>query len=567
MNRETPASSWFDAGSQQNTVTVNEEVREFARIWQGFMTARFALGLLLLALQATLYALGTSHDKWLTVICLAYLASTLSTGLFGTPRLLGNTFNRPWLRLVGLDVLAFSCMQMLQGSTINYTPLFALPILLASVLGSLQLALGTAAGVTVLLLGSTVWTYSDTGANETTFLVQAALSSVGYFAMALLSNQLANRLARAGLRARLSQVAANVQRQVNALVIESLPDGVLIVDNKGNIRAANPAAADMLTNANAHPGELSNLHAAAAWAPLLNLTRHSLEFGKPQEADIAIRHEGHGPRRVRVRTRLTDPQEIGGEHLCVLFLQDQRELEARVRTEKLASMGRMSTAVAHEIRNPLAAISQANALLDEDLSDPRQKRLTRMVSENVQRLSRIVDDILNASRVQPQHTGTRPLSISLNTATQQICNEWARQNRCETRVETRIDASPLQVTFEGDHLRRVLVNLLDNALRFANECNGGIQVLTTLSSDGVAKLSVWSAGPPMDHTVEQHLFEPFFSSTSRSSGLGLYICRELCTGHGAQITYLRNVHLLQGQPTEGNEFQVVFEHSGAHATA
>ncbi len=559
MDGETPASRWFDTGPQRSSVTANEQAREFARIWQGFMTARFALGLLLLALHATLYAIGTSHNKWLSVVSLAYLSSTLTTGLFGTPRLLGSTFNRPWLRLVGLDVLAFSCLQLLQGSTINYTPLFALPILLASVLGSLQLALGTAAGVTVLLLSSTVWTYANTDADETPFLVQAALSGVGYFAMALLSNQLASRLASAGLRARLSQVAANVQRQVNALVIESLPDGVLIVDTKGNIRAANPAAAEMLNSANAQADELNNLNATAAWAPLLHLTRHSLEVNQPQEADITIRHEGRGPRRVRVRTRLTDTQEIGGEHLCVLFLQDQRELEARVRTEKLASMGRMSTAVAHEIRNPLAAISQANALLDEDLSDARLKRLTRMISENAQRLSRIVDDILNASRVHAQHTDTSPLTIALNPSTQQICAEWARQNHCEERVQTDIDPSPVQVVFESEHLRRVLVNLLDNALRFATECNAGIQVLTELGADGVAKLSVWSAGPPMDQTVEQHLFEPFFSSTSRSSGLGLYICRELCSGHGAQISYLRTGHMLQGRRTEGNAFQVIFE--------
>ena len=87
--------------------------------------------------------------------------------------------------------------------------------------------------------------------------------------------------------------------------------------------------------------------------------------------------------------------------LLGIYLQDQRKLEASMRTEKLAGMGRLSTAVAHEIRNPLSAISQANALLDEDITDPRLKRLTAMVSQNAKRLEKIVNDILNVARVQP----------------------------------------------------------------------------------------------------------------------------------------------------------------------
>ena len=82
------------------------------------------------------------------------------------------------------------------------------------------------------------------------------------------------------------------------------------------------------------------------------------------------------PRRVHVRTRLTASHDSQSDSLCVMFLEDLREMEARLRTEKLAAMGRMSAAVAHEIRNPLAAITQANALLEEDLSDPAQKQLS-----------------------------------------------------------------------------------------------------------------------------------------------------------------------------------------------
>ncbi len=554
MPKQVSERSWFGPAASWAAEIHTDDTREFSRIWQGFMTARFTLGLVLLAMQVTMLAIGTSHSKWLIALCLAYFASTLTTGLFGKPLFLGNRFNRHWIRLVGLDVLAFSSLQILQGNAVNYTPLFALPILLASVLGSLRLALGTAAGVTVLLLGTTWLATMAGGADAAVSLLQAALSGVGYFAIALLANQLSSRLSSEGLRARSSQAAVNLQRQVNELVIESLPDGVLIVDHEGLVRAANPAAIHMLAAAPQH-ASLGNLHLEPGWQPLLELTQQSFAQGKGQQDEVTIRHAGQGPRRIRASTRPTNPQDLGGESMCVLFLQDQRELEARVRTEKLASMGRMSTAVAHEIRNPLAAISQANALLEEDLSDPRHKKLTQMVSQNAQRLAKIVNDILNASRAQPQDGGLAPLQIALHETVCRVCRDWGSQNGCESRLLCQTAESAALVQFESDHLRRVLVNLLDNARRFSPERAGGIRVQT---QDQPATLRVWSEGPPMDQSVERHLFEPFFSSESRSSGLGLYICRELCSGHNASIAYQRSTRAVEGGVAEGNEFSVTF---------
>jgi two-component system sensor histidine kinase PilS (NtrC family) len=561
MATAPPERSWFGPAAPWGAVIHTDDTREFSRIWQGFMTARLTLGLVLLAMQVTMHATGTAQNIWLIVISAAYFASTLTTGLFGRPLFLGDQFNRHWIRLVGLDVFAFSSLQILQGSPVNYTPLFALPILLASVLGSLRLALGTAAGVTVLLLGSTLPQLWEINADAAVTTLQAALTGAGYFAVALLANQLSSRLASEGLRARSSQAAVNLQRQVNEMVIAALPDGVLIVDSKGAVRSANPAAIQLLAPTPQHTTPITHLQQELEWLPLYQLTQRSLLRASEQEDDITIRYPGQGPRRIRASIRPTNPQDVGGESLCVVFLQDQHEVEARMRTEKLASMGRMSTAVAHEIRNPLAAISQANALLDEDLHDPRHKRLTHMVGQNAQRLAKIVDDILNASRAQPQGGSLTPPYVALQAATQRICNDWAAQNRCTDRLLCTTDGEPVTVQFEGEHLRRVLVNLLDNACRFASGQQASIQVSTHTSETGSAQLRVWSAGPPMDQTVERHLFEPFFSSESRSSGLGLYICRELCESHGASIAHLRSSRPMQGVALDGNEFAVTLVRS------
>jgi two-component system, NtrC family, sensor histidine kinase PilS len=111
--------------------------------------------------------------------------------------------------------------------------------------------------------------------------------------------------------------------------------------------------------------------------------------------------------------------------------------------------------------------------------------------------------------------------------------------------------------FDGEHLRRILVNLLDNALRYASRERGAIVAATDLQL-GQARMQVWSDGAPLDPGVQRHLFEPFFSSESRSSGLGLYICRELCERHAATIAYRRCTMAADSGATEGNEFAVSF---------
>lgn len=565
MGRSEPVQSWFDPSAADASALRTEDSQEMLRQWQGFMTARLVLGVVLVALQTALYVTGTAQSKTQIAISAAYLVGTLASKLLIRPRPLGQSFNRVWGALVGLDLLTFSVLQILQGgsgTSINYTPLFALPILVASVLGSLRLALGTAAGVSVLMLVEALLSYWKGPTDATPYFAQTALSGVGYFAIAWLSNQLSTRLASERQRARQSQLAATIQRQVNELVIESLPDGVLIVDERGCVRAANPAARQLLGSQQALHAVIFDLKDEAGWRPLLNLTRLSVGTGQSHEEDVTIRHGDHGPRRVHVRTRLAAPQGNAGESLCVLFLQDQRELEARLRTERLAGMGRLSTAVAHEIRNPLSAITQANALLDEDLSDPKLKKLTAMVGQNAKRLEKIVNDILNVSRVQPFGEAYLMPAVPLDAAAHRICRDWATQSGSLRRLTIDAGDQTTGVRFDTEHLRRVLVNLLDNARRHTEDQSDAIQVYCGFSDAQQPTISIWSNAAPMEQSVERHLFEPFFSSDSRSSGLGLYICRELCERHEASLMYQRNIRKVGGQPTEGNEFVVTFQKSG-----
>ena len=535
----------------------------FDRLWRGFMTARVTIALVLLLVLGALYLLVAGSlgiSDWLLALCGTYLLAALAVRLFARPKPPGSAFDPQWVSTIGVDLVTFSTLQFLQAGNINYGPLFALPVLMAAVLGSSLLAVGTAAGVTLLLLAEAWVMVLQVPQELAARFLQAGLTGAGYFAVAVLVNQLAARLAREEAAARHSRQAARVQAQVNELVIENLGDGVLVVGAEGRLRTANPAARKQLGEA--HPAadwpELLTEH--RPWHPLAELARLTFTTETSQRADIAIDDGVGSPRRLQVRTRLTAAHDDPAQSLCVMFLQDLRELEARVRTEKLAAMGRMSAAVAHEIRNPLAAISQANALLDEDLVDPGQRQLSGLVRQNTQRLAQIVEEILDISRVQRQGPAPTETKLALDTSVTAACNEWARQSGAGDRLELALASADAQVPFEPDHLRRILINLLDNASRYASALPASIRVLTQRVG-GESSLRVWSDGPPLEVTVRQHLFEPFFSSESRSSGLGLYICRELCERHGAQIGYRRGSGP-GAAPRQGNEFFVVFSAGG-----
>jgi two-component system sensor histidine kinase PilS (NtrC family) len=559
MNQPAPAQAWFETVLPDSGFDAATKPQEFQRLWRGFMTARMALGLGLLLFQCVIYALGAVKDSRLVLICAVYFLVSLSVRLMASPRPAGKVFDVQWIAIGGVDILAFSLLQVAQGGGINYAPLFVLPILMAAVLGSLSLALGGAAGVTLLLFAHSAWLSLQVPTDASAHFLQAALTGAGCFAIAFLANQIAIRLADVELLAQRSQRAERVQRQVNELVIESLADGILVLDPRGLVRAANPAARHLLGAQSVLGARPFSLTVLAGWQELVDLMELGYSDKRARQADVTIRHVGQGPRRVRVRTQLAEASGDDGETLCVMFMQDLREMEARMRADKLASMGRMSAAVAHEIRNPLAAIAQANALLDEDLLEPRHKQLTQMVQQNARRLERIVDEVLDISRVQQGENAITLSALELSSETARICHDWQQQTTNGQGLRLDLSAQRIQVRFESEHLRRILVNLLDNALRYSGGQTGDIEVSVGCLNSGQGVLRVWNNGQPMDQSVERHLFEPFFSSESRSTGLGLYICRELCEEQGASITYLRTPRQVNGRLIEGNEFLVTFQ--------
>ncbi len=528
---------------------VSTEGAALPRILRTYVLARAALGAALALSPWAAMLLASRPPLGMMLVCLAYASQSISLWLLqGTRRdrpTPSHLLPRQWLWTIGVDLLAFSLLRLLDpAGQLNYGALLVLPVLMSGVLTRRLFALATAAAVALVLLGS-VWIVGHDGGDRLLQLSQAGLAGAGIFLITLLASEMGQRLAREERSARSSLELARQQTQLNRLVIEEMAEGVLVVDREGRLRAINPAGRALLGPAGERllpPFPMAN---EPALAGLLRALRQAYVQGSwPDAAREQLLPLGGGSvRAVQVRARFTRRSGIAAddtppEDVCVLILEDLRAVRTRQRQEKLAAMGRMSAGIAHEIRNPLAAIAQANALLLEDPLMPPQRQLARIVADNVERLKRIVDDVIAVAPGAVQSASV----IDARAELHQICADWLRAApaaaRADMRLRIELPDTPLAVQFDAEHLRRVLVNLLDNALRHASDEAGAIVLTLAVRAPGrSAALVVASDGEAIPPDVERHLFEPFFSTRSRGSGLGLYICRELCERHGASIEF------------------------------
>jgi len=543
------------------------------RVFRTYVAARAVLGLLLASVPWVVSLPNVHSPLPLILLCLGYAAQSITLWMLpqvrsGDATVMTRLGRRQWLATIGVDLLVFAALHLFDpGANLNFGALLVLPVLMSGVMTTRVAAVGTAAAVALVLL-SGVWRMAPGLTDSGVLFTQAGLAGIGVFMIALLASEFSGRLVREEMAARGSLEIARQQAQLNRLVIEEMSDGVLVVDRRARVRAANPAARALLAaNGVSDPAPFP-LHSNDAWSALQAAVERAFEQGSwPESArEVRLMFDDGQSRTLQVRARFTRRRPLESaaappEEFCVVFLEDLRSVQSRSRQEKLAAMGRVSAGIAHEIRNPLAAIAQANALLLEDVLSNEQHYLARMVADNVDRLKRIVDDVMEASpgaSVEQRVLDASALVLS-------VCTDWARTVQLAlgegSRLQLELPDQPLTVNFDPDHLRRVLVNLLDNAHRHGSDVPGAIHVRLFAPDERGAVLAVASDGAAIAVDVERHLFEPFFSTRSRGTGLGLYICRELCVRHGASIEF----RPLDGGQRHHNEFRVTMQRAAMAA--
>jgi two-component system sensor histidine kinase PilS (NtrC family) len=223
----------------------------------------------------------------------------------------------------------------------------------------------------------------------------------------------------------------------------------------------------------------------------------------------------------------------------------------RVQQGKLAALGRLSASIAHEIRNPVGAMSHAGQLLAESPGfGPDERRLTEIIRNNSERVSTIINNVLQLSRRE----ATKPTRLPIGDWIEDFLGEF-----CETmqvpraRIAFIEDADDMEVRFDPSHLHQVVWNLCDNAIKYG-EARGGISVeikLGRLNPSNRPYLEVADRGPGIDLQAVDRIFEPFFTGAKGGTGLGLFIARELCQLNRAILLY-------EPRGGDGSIFRIVF---------
>jgi two-component system sensor histidine kinase PilS (NtrC family) len=238
----------------------------------------------------------------------------------------------------------------------------------------------------------------------------------------------------------------------------------------------------------------------------------------------------------------------------IITIQDSSVLTRRAQREKLVSLGRLTASIAHEIRNPLGAISHASQLLGESPElTSADRRLTEIINANSLRLNAIIENVLQLSRPNVY----QPRGVRLQACVNEFAEEFRQHHGLgEDRLEVHFDSADIRVNIDPKQVHQVLNILCDNALTHgAQDHPARIQIRGGRSADtGAPYLDVIDNGPGVPSEVADQIFEPFYTSHHKGTGLGLYIAKELSAGNQAELNYLP-------RPEGGSCFRLLFRGS------
>lgn len=417
------------------------------------------------------------------------------------------------------DVFFITLLSAASGGVTSGLGLVLLvPLSSAGLIGNGRLALFYAALASLSMLSLHSFGVLRLQASMNDFL-QVALLSLSYFVVAWLAHFLTQRALIYEHAAQEKAVELSRINRIHAVAAGDSPDGVLAVDASGRINYSNPQAAKLLGYQVIESGATLQDAAPSLYAPFSAWQKRK----GPQSANLT-------GGRVRVRFL-----PLGDSGEGVVLLEDPSRAEALAQQIKLAALGRLTLSIAHEIRNPLSAISHAAQLLGEESPADAAKKLTGIIQNNVHRLDHMVQDILSLNRRDRQERE----NLEIEPFIQSWFKEWQQAEEIpENAVIMDMKSTPT-LCFAPQHLRQILWNLARNAWRHGSQQAGCLRI-SLKEADESLVLEVCDDGPGVPEDNQSRLFEPFYTTVAQGTGLGLYIARELAEANDARLEFAGN---------------------------
>ena len=408
----------------------------------------------------------------------------------------------------------------------------------------LQFPMILAALATFALLGEQVYSQLSGTGFDANYPAAGIVSAI-IFAMALATRPLGRRIQASEALARQRGVDLRNLSQLNEYIVQHLRESIIVLDANDDVRLSNTSATQLLGATQVESG----VPLKTVFEPLADyMARWRQDPGLPSHPEFNVISASNN---LPVTAHLAPLGKDGIRSGPVLvFLEDASLMNERVQQSKLASLGRLSASIAHEIRNPVGAMSHAAQLLAEGEISDADLRLTEIIKTHSSRVSHIIDNMLQLSRRET----SRPERLTLQSWLREFSDEFSRTLELQEGEFTigEVDED-LEVRMDPSHLRQVLWNLCDNAIKYASE-TGGIMVelqAGRLQGNGRPYVEVLDHGLGVDAATADKMFEPFYTERQGGTGLGLYISRELCELNRATLLYL-------DRPGGGSIFRIVF---------
>jgi two-component system sensor histidine kinase PilS (NtrC family) len=444
----------------------------------------------------------------------------------------------------GVDVLILiTLMHASGGIRSGLGMLLIINLSLASIFLTRRVTLFLAATTSLALLGEHIYSQLTQPEYREAYL-QTGILGIVIFTFAFLTSIIARRMRETELLATERSRELKSMIQMNEHIIRNMRTGIMVVDPNGIIEMANNAAIGLLGHTH-----LAGNTTLKQISPQLHSRfvdwQNSVEYVQQKPVQ-----QSHGLPDLQPGFSRIEPMS-GIESPTLVFLEDASQLNQRFQQVRLASLGRLTASIAHEIRNPLAAIHHASQLLNEAFESGPDKKLTEIINTQVQRLNGVVENVLQLSR---QQRG-KPEPIELLPWLDKFRNEYvASQGLDKRQIKIYIEPEDITVLFDSGQLHQVMWNLCGNAVNHSRlplgevtiSIQGGIEAETEQPF-----IDVIDNGPGIAHETVDQIFDPFFTTSNEGTGLGLYITKEVTESNRAKIQHI-------ALPAGGTCFRIYF---------